>query len=503
MTHYAYRERQSAHLELETDYVVVGSGPGGATIAHTLAEGGEKVTVVEAGPWLDPEHYPHSMVGTMRDLMDEWGALIVRGRAMWPVVQARVMGGGTVINSAIVVRTPGDIFPLWQEEHGFGGDGLAEEIWRHQDRLERDLFVQAVPREFRGRSNMLAQRGAEALGIHDHDMHRNVKDCIGRGECLQGCKVGRKQSTNLNYIPAVLNMGGDILSCAPVRKVMLKGARAVGVSGHFVHPRTRKKGATFQVRASKAVIVAASATHSPALLQRSGVKAKALGHYFRAHPGTGIFGSYEEPVHMSSGATQGWSSMKMRASEGFKLETLSIPLELVASRLGGAGTQLIERVSEFPHLAMWVMAVRSEAVGRVRSGFGGMPSVRYTHTRGDMEKLRSAAHLIAKMHIEAGARSVIPAIYGLPYRLGPDEIDQIKDGPLDPRCYTAILSHLFGGCIMGTDPNRSVCDPDGKVHGYQGLYVSDASAIPTTLGVNPQHTIMALSRFKGERLLDV
>ena len=241
MTHYAYRERQSAHLELETDYVVVGSGPGGATIAHTLAEGGEKVTVVEAGPWLDPEHYPHSMVGTMRDLMDEWGALIVRGRAMWPVVQARVMGGGTVINSAIVVRTPGDIFPLWQEEHGFGGDGLAEEIWRHQDRLERDLFVQAVPREFRGRSNMLAQRGAEALGIHDHDMHRNVKDCIGRGECLQGCKVGRKQSTNLNYIPAVLNMGGDILSCAPVRKVMLKGARAVGVSGHFVHPRTRKK----------------------------------------------------------------------------------------------------------------------------------------------------------------------------------------------------------------------------------------------------------------------
>ena len=277
---------------------------------------------------------------TMRDLMDEWGALIVRGRAMWPVVQARVMGGGTVINSAIVVRTPGDIFPLWQEEHGFGGDGLAEEIWRHQDRLERDLFVQAVPREFRGRSNILAQRGAEALGIHDHDMHRNVKDCIGRGECLQGCKVGRKQSTNLNYIPAVLNMGGDILSCAPVRKVMLKGARAVGVSGHFVHPRTRKKGATFQVRASKAVIVAASATHSPALLQRSGVKAKALGHYFRAHPGTGIFGSYEEPVHMSSGATQGWSSMKMRESEGFKLETLSIPLELVASRLGGAGTRL-------------------------------------------------------------------------------------------------------------------------------------------------------------------
>ena len=501
MTHFSFRPRGDRDLEFDTDYVVVGSGPGGATIAHTLAEGGERVAVVEAGPWLDPEHYPHSMVGTMRDLMDDWGAMIVKGRAMWPVVQARVMGGGTVINSAIVVRTPGDIFPLWQDEHGFGGNGLAEAIWKHQDRLEEELFVQPVPIPSQGRSNILARRAAESLGIHDHDMHRNVRDCLGRGECLQGCKVGRKQSTNLNYIPAVLELGGDIVSCAPVRRVTLEGRRAVGVSGCFVHPKSRKRGAQFRIRANKAVIVAASATHSPALLMRSGVKAKALGHYFRAHPGTGIFGSYDDPVHMSKGATQGWSSMTMRESKGFKLETLSIPLELVASRLGGAGTQLIERVSEFPHLAMWVMAVRSEAVGRVRAGFGGKPSVRYTHTRRDMEKLRTAAHLIATMHVEAGARSVIPAIYGLPYRLAPDEIDRILEAPLDPRCYTAILSHLFGGCVMGTDVSRSVCDPNGKVHGYEGLFVSDASTIPTTLGVNPQHTIMALSRVKGEHLL--
>jgi choline dehydrogenase-like flavoprotein len=140
-------------------------------------------------------------------------------------------------------------------------------------------------------------------------------------------------------------------------------------------------------------------------------------------------------------------------------------------------------------------------VGRVKNGFGDKPSVRYTHTRRDMEKMRQAAHLIAQMHVAAGARAVIPAIYGLPYRLKPDEIDLIKEGPLDPRCYTAILSHLFGGCIMGVDPNRSVCDPNGHVHGYQGLVVADASTIPTTLGINPQHTIMALARVKAERLL--
>jgi choline dehydrogenase-like flavoprotein len=89
----------------------------------------------------------------------------------------------------------------------------------------------------------------------------------------------------------------------------------------------------------------------------------------------------------------------------------------------------------------------------------------------------------------------------MPYKLEANEIDQLKDAPLDPRAYVAILSHLFGGCVMGRDPSRSVCDGDGRVHGYEALHIADASAIPTNLGVNPQHTIMALARYWAEGLL--
>jgi choline dehydrogenase-like flavoprotein len=69
------------------------------------------------------------------------------------------------------------------------------------------------------------------------------------------------------------------------------------------------------------------------------------------------------------------------------------------------------------------------------------------------------------------------------------------------RCYVAILSHLFGGCPMSADPRQGVVDRQGKVHGVSGLYVVDASAIPTTLGVNPQHTIMALASVWAENLV--
>jgi cholesterol oxidase len=54
---------------------------------------------------------------------------------------------------------------------------------------------------------------------------------------------------------------------------------------------------------------------------------------------------------------------------------------------------------------------------------------------------------------------------------------------------------------MGGDPSRSVCDERGRVRGYDGLHVVDASVIPTNLGVNPQHTIMALARHFARGML--
>jgi choline dehydrogenase-like flavoprotein len=499
--HVSFRAPEEGAFEAEVDYAVVGSGAGGATAAVVLARGGARVAIVEAGAWRDPEHYPRSAYGAMRDLMDDWGARVTVGRAFWPIVQARTMGGTTVINSAICVRTPEDIFEKWEREHGI--TGLRDRVLAHEERIERELGVEEVPPAARGRSNLLAKRGADALGWSDsHYIRRYVRGCEGQGQCLQGCTKRKKQSTNLNYVPETRERGGLVLSCAPVTRILVEGRRAVGVMGRFVHPRTRASGARFTVRARRAVVVAASATHTPVLLQRSGIRSPALGKFFRAHPGTGVFGCYDEPVDMNIGATQGWASTSFRDVPGLKLETLAIPPELVASRLSGGGVELMERLAEYRHLAMWCHAVRAESVGTVRAApFSDRPIVRYSLDRADMDRFRQGMILLAKQHIAAGAKAVIPGIAGLPYKLGADQIGVLEQAPLDPRCYIAILSHLFGGCVMGRDPARSVVDARGRVHGYEGLVVADASVIPTNLGVNPQHTIMGLAATFAEELL--
>ena len=131
--HIPFRGQDEASLDLEVDFVVVGSGAGGAAAAVTLARGGARVAIVEAGAWRDPEDYPSSAYGAMRDLVDDWGSQVTMGRALWPVVQARTVGGTTVINSAICVRTPDDIFDQWKNDHGVSG--LRDRVGKAQDRI--------------------------------------------------------------------------------------------------------------------------------------------------------------------------------------------------------------------------------------------------------------------------------------------------------------------------------------------------------------------------------
>ena len=161
----------------------------------------------------------------------------------------------------------------------------------------------------------------------------------------------------------------------------------------------------------------------------------------------------------------------------------------------------MERVGRYPNLAMWVAAIRAETHGRVRASLTGKPIIHYSASRADMVRLRQGLFRVAEMHVAAGATKIIPGIVGLPYELEPSEIHRIADGPLDPRAYIALLTHLFGGCIMGADPSKSVCDGDGVVHHTDNLLIADASCIPTTIGVNPQHTIMAIAKLRADQLL--
>ena len=60
--------------------------------------------------------------------------------------------------------------------------------------------------------------------------------------------------------------------------------------------------------------------------------------------------------------------------------------------------------------------------------------------------------------------------------------------------------HPLGTARMGMDPRRSVVGPDHQAHDLPGMYIVDGSAVPSSLAVNPQVTIMALASRAAEKL---
>jgi choline dehydrogenase-like flavoprotein len=61
--------------------------------------------------------------------------------------------------------------------------------------------------------------------------------------------------------------------------------------------------------------------------------------------------------------------------------------------------------------------------------------------------------------------------------------------------------HIMGTARMAADPARGATDASGAVHGVDGLVVADASVLPSSIGVNPQETIVAVALRNADRWL--
>lgn len=293
---------------------------------------------------------------------------------------------------------------------------------------------------------------------------------------------------DVSYVPAAIKDGARLLDLHRVSRVLFKDDCVVGVEGVIMDQHTRKPRARFEVRAPR-VIVAAGVVHTPIILRRSGLRGL-VGERFQAHPGTAIVGRFPEPVRMAFGATQGYEVPQR--SRGFKFESLTLPPEMLAARIPGVGRQWQERTANLDHYAQWAAQVRMRAHGRIREGALGA-KIDFVPTVEDVARVQTALSEICRMMFLAGAEEVYPGINGVPEILSTiDDVRIVETAKLKPTDFHLVASHLFGTAVAGSDPRRSVVDASLESHEKRGLFVMDGSVFPTNLGVNPQHSIMAV-----------
>ena len=486
------------------DVVVVGSGAGGATAARNLARAGLDVAIVEEGPLLDESDFDANLWRSMKRTFRDYGTTFALGKAIIPVLQGRCVGGTTVINSAICWRTPDDVLEIWRKEFELSDLLRQDRLDDVFEEIERDLSVAPTPPDVFSRSDILMKTACSKLGLEPVPTSRNVSNCQGSGLCLQGCQGRRKQSMAVTYIPQAIEAGATLFTHHKVDRVLLKQGRAVGVEGHLVSddPYDHSPRERFRIAATKAVVLAASAVQTPQILFSSGLRMPEIGLHFQGHPGVGVLGLFPEPVRMWDGATQGFQAVPPRSAR-FKLETLALPPELLAARLPGVGRIFMERAAMMDHMALWAVLVRSHAEGRIVRDRGAGTTIRYSPVPRDMEIFANGIKTAARLMFEAGAEAVFPGIYGMPEEIrDPAKLDEIDASRLHPRLMNIVMTHYMSSCRIGGSPEYSALNPSFETWEIERLFVVDASALPTNLGVNPQHTIVAMARLASERIVD-
>jgi choline dehydrogenase-like flavoprotein len=483
------------------DFVIVGSGAGGGAAARALSRAGANVVVLEEGPLVRANQTTPILRRSMNSIFRQGGKQAAFGKATTPILQGRCVGGTTFVNSAIVWRLPEKVLAKWHSEFGLADGFRPAELDAAYTTIEQEMHVQPVVEgRTAGRQDLLMRKGAEAAGVAGRLLHRNEDGCKGSARCLFGCPNDAKQSTTINYLRRAVDDGAAVYAQAEVQRIERQGGRAVAVTGK-IGGRGAQAGKTFRVAAKRAIIVAASAIQSPNLLRKSGIRGAHVGEHFMAHPGTTVMGLYPDRVNMWLGASQGYEAIGMRDTLGVKFETINVPPEVAAARLPGVGDRLARYIDRLDRVTSWSIALRADAQGSIRPSRLFGDKVSYSLLPGDIERMRMGMKKLAEMHFLAGAVEVITGVHGLPEVLtSADQLGVYDSASLDPRAYSLVATHLFGGCRAGKDPAQSVVDPQLKVWGVDGLYVMDASVFPTNTGVNPQHSIMAVATVAASRL---
>ena len=488
----------TAPLHLRADVVIVGSGPAGAATAAELTAHGASVVVVEAGRWFEPSEFGLSAFDGMSAAYRDLGASVVVGKAPMPFLQGKMVGGSSPINGAICWRLPQDVHDGWLRADPALAEGLPWEVLETAtDALEARLGVAPTDPAVAGPKNLLMARGAEALGLEHRPIRRNVSGCTGLGRCMQGCPEGNKLSVDRTLLADAMDRGATVVSSVEVTEVATHRGIATGVVGHS------PTGTPIWVDADRAVVVAASAVQSPILLLRSGIDQGPVGEHFQGHPGVSMSGRFTEPVRMWEGATQGHEVIGLRR-EGLKFEALGFGIDILAARLPGVGRDLARQIEDLAHHVDWGVAVKASAHGRVRL-VRGRTVVSYEPTRDDIARFRRGLRVLGEMMLAAGAEHVDPGVRG--YRSHITKVADLvhleRHGPRNPAVFTSAITHMFGTARMGSDPADSVVGTDFRHHNVDRLYVADSSVFPTSTGVNPQISIMALAALCARNVLGV
>ncbi len=431
---------------IETDHVIVGSGPGGAGVALELARAGRKAIILEKGrrhPITDGKINSYRMY-------DKW-AVFSRSEEGVIIDRAITLGGCSVVFSGNSFDPPGWL----EEEMGLNLAPYADEV---KEEIGIKPFTEDFTEPWVGARRM--REAALDLGVDMKPQDKFIRQescrnvCDG---CMTGCRNGAKWTAR-EWIDEAVKLGVEVITEADVKKVVIENGKAAGVVAETPGGRIMVKG--------DKVIVSAGGIGTGVLLQKSGLEE--AGGNFYMDPMNVLFGMTDEPYNDKSEMTFSYATNDTADERGY-----------IIGNVGGKGAWL----SQLFRAKTFLKAMRSagkwdrmmgtfikiadsaegrvEADGRMKKPFNGE----------DRRRAGEATELARKIMIKAGVR--------------PE---------------TILVAENIGGHPGGTAAMGKIVDSNLEVMGVRDLFVCDAGVFPRSPGRPPTLMILALARKFGREL---
>lgn len=500
-----------------TDVLVIGSGFGGSIAAYHLSAGGAKVVLLERGPWLTAQEFDHDFkLGASYTRVFDF----VVGDGM-SILGGNCVGGGSVVYFAAMPRAPRFIF----DRQG----SIGRRIWPesiNRDTLDPwyDRVAQALPINPQNWDDVTYAGGLWAAACNHAGRTANpVPSAVDLSECtncnwmMAGCKFDAKRSLLLNYLPAAISHGTEIRPLHEVQSLSRNEDGSYRVHYRIVDEedyRILHGGGEID---AKIVVLAAGAGATPVILQRSepalGPMPYAVGRYFSGNGerlntavinedkarevlgldrGDGV--AYEAYQIGKGPVVASWDKLDGDLPEfsRYSLEQLYFPpaLGTILAQVPDATGPTWFGVEKKEMLSKWKswMTIFTMIEDNNEGVFGPPPET-------------GNANRMSQQMLGHGPLSYHPTESTIKAWEDSDAtVKEIleKDGLAKVMPWTndligAYTVHPLASCRIGDDPATSALDDTHELRNHPGIFVTDGSAVPGALTVNPAMTIAALA----------
>ncbi len=216
-----------------------------------------------------------------------------------------------------------------------------------------------------------------------------------------------------------------------------------------------------------------------------------MGSNLTVHPGARVGAFFDEDIEMWKGVPQNYLVDEFKG-HGIVFEGVTVPPAVGAMGLPFFGRKHKELMENYGRVSTFGIMVSDKPSGRVLC-VGGRPVYIYNLGKEEALRMRDGAVRLAEIYFAAGAKRVFPGIAGMDEMSSPDDLKKLSEMNVKPSMVESMAFHPLGTCRMGEDPRASVVNSRCETHDVKNLYIVDGSVIPSSLGVNPQLTIMAIA----------